>query len=110
MCNIIKKRFDNQSPNWAKEANFNELFLKGQQIYFTELMQIQGFVFLRDVYMALGLATTKESCILGWVKGVVPEKDFVNFEYSQIGNSSDFELTFECYPILDYMETEDAAD
>lgn len=109
MSNIIKKRFDSGCPSWEKEVKFNEYFLKAQQNYFTEMMQAQGFVFLRDVYMGLGLATTKESCILGWVKGVVKEKDYVNFSYSQIEDTSDFELIFECYPILDYLEMENVA-
>lgn len=109
MSNIIRKRFDSQCPNWDKDPRFNELYLKSQHQHLNDVMQFQGFVFLRDVYMALGLATTKESCLLGWVKGVVPEKDFVNFEYSQIGDTSDFEQVFRCYPILDYMEMENVA-
>lgn len=109
MSNIIRKRFDDRCPSWDKEPKFNELFLKSQHQYLNDVMQNQGFVFLRDVYMNLGLATTKESCILGWVKGVVPEKNFVDFKYSQIEDTSDFELVFECYPILDYMEMENVA-
>lgn len=109
MSNIIRKRFDSRCPGWDEEAKFNECFLKAQQNYLTDVMQKQGFVFLRDVYTALGLATTKESCILGWVKGVVEGKDFVDFRYTQIEDTSDFELVFECYPILDYMEMENVA-
>ena len=105
MGNTIKKKFDNQCPNWSNDPKFNECFLKTQKNYLNDVMQAQGFVFLRDVYMALGLATTKESCMLGWIK----EKDSVNFSYSQIGDTSDFELTFKCYPILDYMEMENGA-
>lgn len=109
MSNVVRKRFDSGNPNWDKESKFNELFLKAQQTYFTDVMQAQGFVFLRDVYTGLGLSITKESCILGWVKGVVKEKDFVDFTYSQIEGTSDFDLVFKCYPILDYLEMENVA-
>ena len=105
---IIRKRFDKGCPNWNTNPEFSEMFLRTQQTYFNNVMQIQEFVFLRDVYMAIGLPVTKESCMLGWAKGVVKDEDFVNiFEYSKIKGTDDFELVFECYPILDYLETED---
>ena len=106
MNSIIRKRFDKRCLNWDTNPEFSEMFLRTQQTYFNNVMQIQEFVFLRDIYMAIGLPVTKESCMLGWVKGVVKDKDFVNFEYSKINDTDDFELVFECYPILDYLEME----
>lgn len=109
MSNIIRKRFDKRCPNWDTNPESSEMFLRTLQTYFNNVMQIQEFVFLRDIYMAIGLPVTKESCILGWVKGVVKDEDFVNFEYFKIEDTDDFKLVFKCYPILAYLETENVA-
>lgn len=103
---IIKKKFDDRSFYWKKDAMCNELFLNAQRNYFNEVLQHQGFVFLRDVYTAIGLETTKESCILGWGVWVEREKLDSGFKFIQINETPDFELIFECYPILDYLKTE----
>lgn len=84
MNNIIRKKFDKGNPNWDENPEFSKLYLNAQRNYFNDVMQIQGFVFLRDVYMGLGLATTKESCMLGWVKGVVAGADFVKFDLPRL--------------------------
>lgn len=105
----IKKRFDRTSPYWDKSPEVNKMFFNAQLTYANDVMRNQGFVFLRDLYVCLGLAITKESCIYGWVKGAVREEDFVKMTVSEIEGTEDFELEFNCYPILEYLPVENVA-
>lgn len=104
----IKKKFDSRSLKWDKDSMFNEIFLRYQLNYFNDVLQSCGFVFLRDVYMALGLDITSASCILGWKKDDKNSKNFIGFRYYQLKDSyePEYELIFECYPIIDYLEEE----
>lgn len=106
---IIKKKFDCTNINWGKDPKFNEMFLKSKLYYFNDMLNWSGAVLLRDLYMDLGLETTAESCINGWVKGIGKD-DFVKFSFSQIYDTPDFELIFECYPILVYLNKEERVE
>lgn len=103
--NTIKKRFGHDNPNWEDNQEFNEVFLKSQRNLWNDILQYRGYVLLKDVYDSLGFEATRESCELGWFKGVT-EEDFVKFDWYQIGETGEFELTFECYPILEYLDGE----
>ena len=43
------------------------MFLNSQQKYANDLLKAQGYLFLNDVYKALGLEPTKAGQIVGWV-------------------------------------------
>ena len=83
--------FDECSPNWTKDANYNLTFLKGQQAYANKVLQTKGYIFLNEVYEMLGLPKTKEGHVVGWVYNPNdPDWDgdnFVDFGiYDQYGN------------------------
>lgn len=59
--------FNSSCIEWEKDRRFNLMLLKAQQTYFNDLLKRRGFVFLRDIYEALGFPITKESVIVGWV-------------------------------------------
>ena len=108
---IIKKRFDRNCPNWDKTKILNEMFLKANQIWFNDLLQAKGYMFLSECYDILGIPLTKESCTGGWVKGVAKrDEDCVDFSFVPIPGGSDYELTFKCYSILNYLPDEDVAE
>lgn len=102
--NIIKKRFGEKNPNWNDEPRFNNLFLRENRNYWNTILERRGYVLLKDVYDSLGIGTTRESCVLGWFKGVTGE-DCIKFDWFQLEND-EFELIFECYPILKYLDVE----
>lgn len=105
---IIKKVFNNTSHVWDKDPMFNLAFLKIEQQYFRNVLKRQGYIFLRDIYNALGFIITKESCTMGWYYG--SEEDIPNtiFAIEQIlDRDNEFIITFECYPILDYLTSEE---
>ena len=54
------------TSQWANDASYNLFFLKAQQEYFTQILQAKGYVFLSDVYKALGFEETTASRVVGW--------------------------------------------
>lgn len=107
----FKKKFDKNCPNWDEIGTINEALFKANQDWFNSILQARGYMFLRECYDTLGIPLTKESCTYGWVKGVVKEdEDCVNFSFVPIPGGSDYELIFKCYPILNYLPEEDAAE
>lgn len=56
------------STQWSTNRNYNLMFIKAQQAYFNNLLQVRGFVFLNDVLDALGIDQIPEGQALGWLK------------------------------------------
>lgn len=61
------KFFDEASPYWEKDPEFNLTFLKIQEKYANDLLKAQGYLFLNDVYKSLGLEPTKAGQVVGWI-------------------------------------------
>lgn len=113
MIMLFIKQFDSKNPNWTddlvgdvSDVQFNKMFFEMQKRYFIDVLQRQGFVLLRDVYDALGLQITKTSCVFGWVKEISNTIDF--HYYPKNDKSEGFELKFRCYPILNFLESEES--
>lgn len=75
------KFFDEASPYWQKDPEYNLMFLKAQQQYANDLLKSRGRLFLNEVYEMLGIDKTKAGQIVGWVYDPVnPVGDnFVDF-------------------------------
>lgn len=52
---------------WENDANLNRAFLASQQEFANQKLQSQGYLFLSDVYKALGFRDDKASHCVGWV-------------------------------------------
>jgi hypothetical protein len=59
--------FDEESPNWSKEQEYNHLFLRQQQNWCNDLLRARGHLFLNEVYGMLGLTHTSAGSVVGWV-------------------------------------------
>lgn len=59
--------FDEASPCWQNDPEYNLMFLKAQQQYANDLLRAKGRLFLNDVYEMLGIEKTKAGQIVGWV-------------------------------------------
>lgn len=59
--------FDVGNPYWEKDPEYNLMFLKQRQQWANEKLQAQGYLFLNDVYEALGLEKTKAGHVVGWI-------------------------------------------
>lgn len=71
--------FDDASPNWQKDAELNQIFVKCQQNYANHLLQARGHVFLNEVYDALGLERSRAGAVVGWVLDGEASDNFIDF-------------------------------
>lgn len=66
---IYARFFDEYSPNWSKEAEYNRLFLKCQQNWANDMLNARGHLFLNEVYQALGIPHSTAGSVVGWRMG-----------------------------------------
>lgn len=59
--------FDETSTAWSKELEHNKIFLLRQQDYLNEKLKAKGYLFLNEVYDAIGVARTKAGQRVGWI-------------------------------------------
>lgn len=59
--------FDELCDNWQRNPEYNAIFLRAQQNYFNDRLKTYGYVFLNEVYEALGLPRSKAGQVVGWV-------------------------------------------
>lgn len=64
---IYARFFDETNANYHRRADFNLTFLKAQQQYLNDLLQVRGHVFLNDVYDSLGIDRSQAGSVVGWV-------------------------------------------
>lgn len=96
------KFFDEGCPNWEKNPEYNLMFLKSQQNYVNELLQVRGYVFLNEVYRLLGIPETSEGQLVGWVLG--NGDDYIDFGIYDLYNEKhrDFVNGYENVILLDF--------
>ena len=80
--------FDESSPYWQKDPEYNLMFLKAQQQYANDLLRAKGRLFLNDVYDMLGIDKTKAGQIVGWIYDPKNTKgdNFVDFGIYNMSN------------------------
>lgn len=71
--------FNAGNPNWNERPELNYLFIRGVQNYMNDLFKAQGYLFLSDVYDALGFQQTKASRVVGWHKKSKDGDNYVDF-------------------------------
>ena len=59
--------FDECSPNWTKDPEFNKMFLLDQQRYANDLLKRKGHLFLNEVYDMIGVDRTRAGQVVGWI-------------------------------------------
>lgn len=71
--------FTEGNQNWTPQAHNNWFFLNAQERYFNDRLQGNGYVFLNDVYKALGLPETKAGQVVGWMAGEQGRDGYISF-------------------------------
>ena len=66
------------SSAWEPEATYNLMFLRSQQAYFNNILQHRGYVYLNEVYKALGFEPSRAGQVVGWKLGE-NEDNYVDF-------------------------------
>lgn len=59
--------FDESSPYWTKDPEYNLMFLRRQQDYANDLLKSRGHVFLNEVYDMLGFQRAQCGQVVGWI-------------------------------------------
>jgi len=79
--------FDEGSPNWHKNSEFNRLFIQCQQNYANNILTARGHLFLNEVYDMLGINRSSAGQVVGWVINGEGDNfvDFGLFEAHQAG-------------------------
>ena len=97
--------FDEASPYWEKNSEYNTMFLNAQQQYANDLLRANGHLFLNEVYDMLGIPRSKAGQIVGWTYGGGSEGDeYVDFgiyDCNRMG-SRDFVNGYERSILLDF--------
>lgn len=61
------KFFDECCANWHKNSEYNLMFLRGQQQWANDVLVSRGYLFLNEVYEALGIPKTDAGQVVGWI-------------------------------------------
>ena len=59
--------FNENNVNWSDDPQFNLMFLRQNQNWANDKLISQGYLYLNDVYEALGFPKSKAGQVVGWV-------------------------------------------
>lgn len=59
--------FDSSVTGWEDCHDYNMMFLRAKEAYANDKLKADGFIYLNDIYYALGIPKTKAGQIVGWV-------------------------------------------
>lgn len=66
---IYARFFDEASPSWQKNAEYNMAFLKCQQTFANDMLHARGHIFLNEIYDMLGIDRSGAGSVVGWIIG-----------------------------------------
>lgn len=95
--------FDAASTVWENDEVYNLAFLKTKLMYLNNELRIKGYMFLNEVYRALGLPETVAGQYVGWVMGSVDGDGVIKFIDVATGeNIDDIENLDDPTVLLDF--------
>ena len=107
---IYSRFFDDYNPMWRKDRQMNKAFLLSEQNHANDLLQIQGHVFLNQIYERLGFPHTSYGQLVGWVLKSPKEMDeedrdgYIDFGITDMTHTATREFINETNPsvLLDF--------
>lgn len=82
--------FDDGTPGWTKNSEYNLMYLKRQQDYANDKLRCRGHLFLNEVYDMLGIPRTEAGQSVGWLYKEGDKKhkgdNYVDFGIYDINN------------------------
>ena len=100
--------YDELNPNWERDSDYNLMYIRNVENKFNDKLKAYGYVFLNDVYEALGFPKTKTGQVVGWVYDPDnPEHEgdnYIDFGLYSLNrqNANDFVNGYEYSVILDF--------
>ena len=99
---VYARFFDQMSPSWSKEAEYNLIFLRCQQNWANDLLKARGHIFLNEVYDNLGIQRSRAGAVVGWILHE-DHDNFVDFGiFDNTGEARDFVNGREGAILLDF--------
>lgn len=71
--------FDETSPNFVKNAEYNRTFIEVQQTYANHKLRSCGHLFLNEVYDSLGFERTPAGAVVGWLWNSEEGDNYIDF-------------------------------
>lgn len=87
-ANVYSRIFGPDNRHFSMKPEYNKNFLQTIQNWMNDKWLVNGFVFLNDVYDALGFSRTQAGAVSGWFKE--PGSKPINFEIEEMDNGSLF--------------------
>lgn len=75
---MYERIFDDTCSEWRIDPDMTELFLRSNERYANDILQLRGYILLNEVYKALGYEETPYGAVVGWALNV-PGDDYVSF-------------------------------
>lgn len=100
--------YDELNPNWERDSDYNLMYIRNVENKFNDKLKAYGYVFLNDVYEALGFPKTKTGQVVGWVYNPDnPEHEgdnYIDFGLYNLNRqkANDFVNGYEYSVILDF--------
>ena len=92
--------FDEGSVYYQTNSDYNMSFLKAQQSYANDILQVRGHIFLNEIYDNLGLPRTKAGQIVGWTKN--GPDGYVNFRINEVYRKDEATDIYKPVIMLDF--------
>lgn len=82
--------FDEFNPNYQRDAQYNLMFLNSQQRFANDKLQVEGVLFLNDVYDLLGFPRTQAGQVVGWTYNMGEDNadNYVDFGLQNVADPS----------------------
>lgn len=94
---IYSRFFDEYSSKWTNNAAYNLMFLKAMESTADDKLYAQGYLFLSDVFEALGLPDCEMAHVVGWhlsSKERREHKKHVDFRIIDLGELTESQRLF----------------
>lgn len=89
-------RFDKNSPMWAEDARYNVMRLSDIEKYINETIRHRGYIYLNQIYEALGVEWNPEYINRCVKCDNVDRLAFVTFELFETGENA-FDIVITSY-------------
>lgn len=63
--------FDKSSKNFSEHPEYNRYFITSMENYFSDILAMQGYVFLNDILKKFDIKPTIGGQLAGWKKGPI---------------------------------------
>lgn len=89
---LYSRTFDISNKNWHNNPDYNKTFIKVQEQWMNDRLRAVGYLFLNDVYEALGFPRSAQGQLVGWFRK--PYSNFVEIEFVDDAPDFGFVLMF----------------